>query len=145
MAIEIVVQGDGKKISNTDASPAIIPPPTMQRIMNVVGESPQNREILRQVVGNVLSTYGQPVMTTILWHLNAKGVVPHFGADMDISKFHKALQQIAGDLADMILNEICADLDRACHDRNLDHPDLVWRRANSPEISEPSFMSQVPA
>jgi hypothetical protein len=126
MAMAMIVQGEGHSLK-PDSSSVMLQPATLQRIMNVVGDSKQNQEILRQVIGNVLSTYGQPVMTTILWHLRAKGVISNLGADMemDIPMLHNALQQIAGDLTEMILNEICANLDGACHEHTRVHAELA--------------------
>jgi hypothetical protein len=104
--------------------------PTMQQIANLVADSQENQNKLRQTINNVLSAFGQPVMITIIWYLKGKGVILDSGHNIDLAVFQKALQEITGDIAEMILIQIYAALDQACRNcsasyQSHTHPNLL--------------------
>jgi hypothetical protein len=118
-----LAQIDGE-VLKPDTDSTMIPSASMQRILNSVA-SHHNHDIFRDIIDNVLSSYGHPIMSTIQWHLKASGVIPNARTPINIPMFHKALQQITGDVANIIWNDICARLDKACEDHNLVHGDLA--------------------
>lgn len=120
--MEIAMHGKREEILKTDTGFTMMPPATVQRMISIVGESKQNQVILQQAISNVVSTFGQPVMKTILWHLKTNGVILNSGSDINIPVFYKALQQITGDLVEEVMSEICANLDRNCHDHSISLP-----------------------
>jgi len=68
------------------------------------------QEILRQAISDGLFALGEPIMNTILWHLKSQGVFLDSNSDVDINLFYQQLEQIVGNIADTIMDEIYESL-----------------------------------
>lgn len=73
-------------------------------------ELAENKQILHQAINEGLSTLGEPIMKTILWHLKAHGVFIDSKDEIDVGVLYKNLQQIVGNIADVVMEEVYANL-----------------------------------
>ena len=63
-------------------------------------------QLLVGAINDSLLSLGEPIMKTIIWHLNAQGIYLHGKKEVDIRIIHNLLEQIIGDIAEVVLNEI---------------------------------------
>ena len=78
-----------------------------------------NQQLLNQVINESLLTLGEPIMETIQWHLKAHGVFVDSSDDLNLRLFYQQLQQIVGNMADMIMDELYDSLRQSSHDTSL--------------------------
>ena len=65
-----------------------------------------SNQLLVGAINESLLSLGEPIMTTIVWHLNAKGIYLDTRKGIDIRSFFKQLEFIIGDIAEVVLDEI---------------------------------------
>ena len=70
----------------------------------------QNQEILRKAVNDALKEFGEPVMKTIVWHLNAHGIFLDQKSEVDIRTLYNHLEQIVGNAAGIAIETIYENL-----------------------------------
>jgi hypothetical protein len=70
----------------------------------------ENRQVLQQAINDGLLALGEPVMKTIQWHLKAHGIFIDSNEDVDLRLLYTNLQQIVGNIADVILEDVYANL-----------------------------------
>jgi hypothetical protein len=70
----------------------------------------QNREIVQQVIVDELHELGEPVMKTIVWHLNTNGIFLDSKEKIDIRLFYDELGKIVGNVADIAIESIYENL-----------------------------------
>jgi len=68
------------------------------------------QQILQQAINEGLLSLGEPIMKTIKWHLGAHGLFIDSKDQVDIRVLHNHLEQIVGNIADVVMNEIYASL-----------------------------------
>jgi len=66
--------------------------------------------ILQQAISQGLFSLGEPIMKTIKWHLAAHGIFVDSSDKIDLRTFHYQLQQIIGNMADVVLDEVYHNL-----------------------------------
>ncbi|MFY3741547.1 MAG: hypothetical protein HMLIMOIP_002004 [Candidatus Nitrosomirales archaeon] len=71
---------------------------------------PENQQILQQAINEGLLSLGEPIMKTIVWHLAAHGIFIDSKDQIEVRVLYNNLQQIVGNIADVIMNEIYANL-----------------------------------
>jgi len=71
-----------------------------------------NEEILRQAISKGLLALGEPIMRTILWHLKAQGIFLDSRDEINVRLLYQELEQIVGNIADEVMNEIYENLMR---------------------------------
>jgi len=64
------------------------------------------QEVLREAIIDGLLALGEPIMKTILWHLKAQGVFIDSKNQIDIKLLYQDLEQIVGNIADVVMFEI---------------------------------------
>lgn len=64
------------------------------------------QDILREAITDGLLALGEPIMKTILWHLKAQGVFIDSKNQIDIKLLYQDLEQIVGNIADVVMFEI---------------------------------------
>ncbi|HKZ61377.1 MAG TPA: hypothetical protein VJZ68_03025 [Nitrososphaera sp.] len=64
------------------------------------------QEVLREAITDGLLALGEPIMKTILWHLKAQGVFIDSKNQIDIKLLYQDLEQIVGNIADVVMFEI---------------------------------------
>jgi hypothetical protein len=70
----------------------------------------QNQQILQQAINDGLLSLGEPIMKTIKWHLAAHGLFIDSKEQVNVRELYNYLEQIVGNIADVVLNEIYASL-----------------------------------
>ena len=70
----------------------------------------QNQQILQQAINEGLVSLGEPIMKTIKWHLAARGLFIDSKNEIDVRVLHDQLEQIVGNIADVVMNEIYVNL-----------------------------------
>lgn len=73
------------------------------------------QEILREAITDGLLALGEPIMKTILWHLKAQGVFIDSKNQIDIKLLYQDLEQIVGNIADVVMFEIYERLKASSH------------------------------
>ena len=73
------------------------------------------QEILREAITDGLLALGEPIMKTILWHLKAQGVFIDAKNQIDIKLLYQDLEQIVGNIADVVMFEIYERLKASSH------------------------------
>lgn len=73
------------------------------------------QEILREAITDGLLALGEPIMKTILWHLKAQGVFIDSKNQIDIKLLYQDLEQIVGNIADVVMFEIYDRLKASSH------------------------------
>ena len=77
----------------------------------MVGELPENQQVvLQQAINEGLLSLGEPIMKTIKWHLIAHGLFIDSNEQVDVRVLYDYLEQIVGNIADVIMNEIYTNL-----------------------------------
>jgi len=76
----------------------------------VVNKVPENQPVLQQAINEGLLSLGEPIMKTIKWHLVAHGLFIDSEEQVDVRILHSYLEQIVGNIADVVMNEIYANL-----------------------------------
>jgi hypothetical protein len=71
-----------------------------------------NDEIVRQAISHGLLALGEPIMRTILWHLKAQGIFLDSRDEINVRLLYQELEQIVGNIADEVMNEIYENLMR---------------------------------
>jgi hypothetical protein len=66
--------------------------------------------VLQEAINEGLVSLGEPIMKTILWHLAARGIFIDSSDPVDIRVLYDNLEQIVGNVTDVIMNEIYANL-----------------------------------
>ena len=66
----------------------------------------RNPQLLQQAINEGLLSLGEPIMKTIIWHLAAHGIFIDSKDQIDVRVLYNNLQQIVGNIADVIMNEI---------------------------------------
>ena len=79
-----------------------------------------NDEILRQAISNGLLSLGEPIMRTILWHLKAQGIFLDSRDEINVRLLYQELEQIVGNIADEVMNEIYENLMRTKQNESLE-------------------------
>jgi hypothetical protein len=69
-----------------------------------------NQQLLQQAVNEGLLSLGEPIMKTIKWHLAANGVFLDSKDQVDVRVLYGHLEQIVGNIADVVMNEIYSNL-----------------------------------
>jgi hypothetical protein len=69
-----------------------------------------NQEVLRQAITEGLMALGEPIMKTITWHLRAHGIFLDSNSDLEVRILYNHLQQIVGNIADVVMDEIYESL-----------------------------------
>jgi hypothetical protein len=67
-------------------------------------------EVLQQAISDGLLALGEPIMKTILWHLKEQGIFVDSRNEIDIRLFYQHLEEIVGNVAEVVMNEIYANL-----------------------------------
>jgi hypothetical protein len=71
-----------------------------------------NKHVSLQVaIDKGLASLGEPIMKTIIWHLHSRGFFME-SKNIDISLFYDHLQEIIGNAADNVLEEVYTNLRR---------------------------------
>lgn len=65
-----------------------------------------SKQIVHEAISNSLLSLGEPIMKTIVWHLNVQGVFLDSQTDLPIGSFYKHLVNIIGNIADEVMEEI---------------------------------------
>jgi hypothetical protein len=63
-------------------------------------------QVLVSAINDSLLSLGEPIMRTIVWHLNARGVYLDERRGVDIRLFYSHLEYIIGDITGVVLGEI---------------------------------------
>lgn len=96
----------------------------------MVTQVKDNDEILRQAISNGLLALGEPIMRTILWHLKAQGIFLDSRDEINVRLLYQELEQIVGNIADEVMNEIYENLMRTKQNESLEfnHSDPIVNR-----------------
>jgi hypothetical protein len=70
----------------------------------------QNQQVLQQAINEGLLSLGEPIMKTIKWHLAAHGIFIDSKDQVDVHVLYNHLEQIVGNIADVVMNEIYTNL-----------------------------------
>jgi hypothetical protein len=79
----------------------------------VVKKLPENHVALQQAISSGLLALGEPIMKTILWHLKEQGIFVDSRCEIDVRLFYQHLEEIVGNVADVVMNEILTNLSRS--------------------------------
>lgn len=65
----------------------------------------QKNAVLRQAINESLSSLGEPIKKTVVWHLNLNGVFIE-SDQLDVTSFFRTLEDIMGNGADVVVETI---------------------------------------
>lgn len=86
--------------------------------------------ILQRAINEGLDQLGGPIVKTIVWHLRSNGVFLDSQSEIDLRLFHKHLEDIVGNIADIVLSEVYESLRKRypnCHDSMDSHLGIIDR------------------
>jgi hypothetical protein len=68
--------------------------------------------VLQQAINDGLLALGEPIMKTILWHLKEQGIFVDSRNEIDVRQLYQHLEEIVGNVADVVMNEIYDNLSK---------------------------------
>lgn len=113
MQEEAMIVPSGKNINiQTDLSDEM-----MQEVRAIIGKLRWDQSMLRQAIGLSLRSCGEPVMKTVLWHMETQGIFLDSNDRIDMRLFYENLESLIGSASVVVMDEIVERLIRADNER----------------------------
>jgi hypothetical protein len=89
----------------------------IQEVRHIIGKLQWDQTLLRQAIGSTLRAFGDPVMKTVLWHMETRGIFLDSNEKIDMRLFYEHLESLIGEASVVVMGEIVQSLIRADGER----------------------------